>query len=110
MTAPTTIDFRSPTKVGWTDIGGDGNQHAVSDPARIPSQLLTNDQVKALQQEVMRLRQKNSNRKYALRTANLACERYSAQIRRLTADRNDLQVSLDEMFEKLMQQKKRATV
>jgi hypothetical protein len=70
----------------------------VHDPARIPSHLLTNEQVKQLQAETLRLRNKNQQRKRALRDLSFAMERRSGLLQRLRADNHDLTESNEDMF------------
>lgn len=92
------VTLEKPTV--WTELGGDGKSHPVHDPAKIPSHLLVNEQVKQLQAEVIRLRQKSRARREALRDSNRALERYQrlAQVR--LDDRNGLLEALDSALAK----------
>lgn len=97
------VSLRSEKPAYWLELGGDGQSHQVHDPARIPSHLLINDQVKALQAEVIRLRQKSRARREAIRDANRALERYQRLAMRRLGDRNDLQEGYDDLFERYQQ-------
>lgn len=109
MTAPVveSISLRSKQYSPWVDLGGDGKPHEIKDPSKIPSHLLTNEQVKALQAEVTRLRQKNAQRKQALRDLNYAMERKSHTLAVAQADRYDMGSVIDDYAVKNRQLRER---
>lgn len=80
--------------------------HPVHDPAKIPANLLVHEQVKALQAEVLRLRQKNANRKQALRDLNAAMERKSYHLGNMRRERFIMFDELDETQARLRQLRK----
>jgi hypothetical protein len=96
------VSLRSPKIVPWPELGGDGIVHTVHDPALIPSHLLTNEQVKALQAETLRLRNKNQQRKRALRDLSFAMERRVGLLQRVRADNHDLITTNEDLFAKWM--------
>jgi len=93
-------------KEQWLDMGGDGNMHPVHDPAKIPANLLVHEQVKALQAEVLRLRQKNANRKQALRDLNAAMERKSHRLGVVQIERSVMLDDLEDAYAKIRQLRK----
>lgn len=94
------------TRETWSELGGDGKMHVVHDPARIPAHLLTNEQTRALQQEVVRLRQKNSQRKQALRDLNAAMERKAHRLNVNNIERNALLDEYEEALQRIRQMRK----
>ena len=102
MTAAT---IRVPAST-WQELGGDGQMHPVHDPAKIPASLLVHEQVKALQAEVLRLRQKNANRKQALRDLNAAMERKSHHLSVVQIERSVMIDNLEDAYAKIRQLRK----
>ena len=91
----------------WQELGGDGKMHVVHDVARIPAQHLSTEEVRVLQKEVLRLRQKNIQRKQALRDLNAAMERKAHRLTLNNIERNALLDEYEETLQKLRQTKKR---
>lgn len=87
----------------WMELGGDGKMHEVKDPAKIPAHLLSTEQSASLQREVLRLRQKNSQRKQALRDLNAAMERKSHRLEVQNIERNVMADELEEAYAKIRQ-------
>ena len=96
----------APTK--WSEVGGDGAMHPVHDPARIPAIHLSTEEVRTLQKEVLRLRQKNRQRKQALRDLNAAMERKSHRLTLNNIERNALLDEYEDVLQKLRQIKREA--
>lgn len=87
----------------WMELGGDKKMHEVKDPAKIPAHLLSTEQSASLQREVLRLRQKNSQRKQALRDLNAAMERKSHRLEVQNSERNVMADELEEAYAKIRQ-------
>ena len=96
-TAPTT----------WQELGGDGKMHVAHDVARIPAQHLSTEEVRVLQKEVLRLRQKNRQRKQALRDLNAAMERKAHRLAVNNIERNALLDEYEEALQKVRELKKK---
>ena len=97
------------TQATWNELGGDGKMHTVHDPARIPATNLSIQEVRALQEEVLCLRQKNRQRKQALRDLNAAIERKAYRLTLNNIERNALLDVYEETVQKLRQVGKRAS-
>lgn len=93
----------------WIDRMADGKDHQVTDPAKIPAGLLDLTQIKSLQEEVLRLRQKNAQRKAALRDLNAAIERKCYRLANANLDRQVLLDQYEEQVRKNLQLKKRGS-
>lgn len=91
----------------WQELGGDGKMHVVRDPARIPAIHLSAEEVRTLQKEVLRLRQKNRQRKQALRDLNAAMERKAHRLAVNNIERNALLDEYEEALQKVRELKKK---
>lgn len=91
----------------WQELGGDGKMHVVHDLARIPAIHLSAEEVRTLQKEVLRLRQKNRQRKQTLRDLNAAMERKAHRLAVNNIERNALLDEYEEALQKVRELKKK---